>query len=125
MRAYADNHIYPIHIPGCDGDVCLSDSVAKAPSEPHRTFDLINTNPIGPRNGETNDLADKNVSTLALEVLSAVSHVAVSPSSVDGRPPAFRLMTAKTKTKKPKTGRPKPDSDDPRVGPLVQVSRLR
>ena len=32
------------------------------------TFDLINTNPLGPENGETNDLAGKNVSTLALEV---------------------------------------------------------
>ena len=27
------------------------------------TFDLINDNPVGPRDGETNDLADKNVTS--------------------------------------------------------------
>ena len=31
-------------------------------------FDLINLNPLGPENGEENTLADKNVTTLALEV---------------------------------------------------------
>ncbi|MEO5896480.1 MAG: DUF4331 domain-containing protein, partial [Vicinamibacterales bacterium] len=31
-------------------------------------LDLINTNPLGPENGEINDLAGKNVTTLALEV---------------------------------------------------------
>ena len=68
---YADNHIYNVSIPGCadagsrlfvgqrrEGFVV---NLAEA-------FDLINTNPIGPRNGEENSLADKNVTTLALEV---------------------------------------------------------
>ena len=31
-------------------------------------FDLIHTNPIGPPNGETNIIADKNVTTIALEL---------------------------------------------------------
>jgi hypothetical protein len=32
------------------------------------TFDLINTDPLGPEDGEANTLDDKNVTTLALEV---------------------------------------------------------
>jgi hypothetical protein len=32
------------------------------------TFDLINTNPLGPVDGEENTLADKNITTLALEI---------------------------------------------------------
>jgi hypothetical protein len=31
-------------------------------------FDLVNTNPVGPRDGEPNTISDKNVTSLALEV---------------------------------------------------------
>ncbi|MEO5628690.1 MAG: DUF4331 domain-containing protein, partial [Thermomonas sp.] len=43
-------------------------------------FDLINTNPVGPRNAEPNDLFDKNVTTFALEVpISCVTAAGGSP----------------------------------------------
>jgi hypothetical protein len=67
---YANNHIYPISIPGCDGGgrVFVGQRREGFVVNLAETFDLVNTNPVGPRDGETNDLADKNVTTLALEV---------------------------------------------------------
>jgi hypothetical protein len=66
---YADNHIYPIDIPGClPGRVFVGQRREGFVVNLSETFDLINTNPIGPRDAEPDDLSDKNVSTLALEV---------------------------------------------------------
>ncbi len=67
---YADRHIHDIQIPGCDtsGRVFVGQRREGFVVNLAETFDLINTNPIGPRNGETNDLADKNITTLALEL---------------------------------------------------------
>ena len=67
---YANNHIYPLSIPGCaaGGRVFVGQRREGFVVNLAETFDLINTNPVGPRDGETNDLADKNVTTLALEV---------------------------------------------------------
>jgi hypothetical protein len=31
-------------------------------------FDLVNTNPVSPRDGEPNTISDKNVTSLALEM---------------------------------------------------------
>jgi hypothetical protein len=67
---YANNHIYPLNIPGCaaGGRVFVGQRREGFVVNLAETFDLINTNPVGPRDGEPNDLADKNISTLALEV---------------------------------------------------------
>lgn len=67
---YANQFIYTVNIPGCPGPGKLfvgqrKDSFAVNLGE---IFDLVNTNPLGPRNAETDDLADKNVTTLAIEV---------------------------------------------------------
>jgi hypothetical protein len=66
---YANNHIYPIRIPGCDGGgrVFVGQRREGFVVSLAEIFDLVNTNPVGPRDGERNDLADKNVTTLALE----------------------------------------------------------
>src|SRR5262249_53677222 len=68
--AYADNHIYNIRIPGCPtpGRVFVGQRREGFVVNLAEAFDLINTNPLGPVDGETNVLADKNVTTLALEV---------------------------------------------------------
>ena len=68
--SYADNHIFPIAIPGCadGGRVFVGQRREGFVVNLAATFDLINTNPLGPENGETNDLADKNITTIALEV---------------------------------------------------------
>jgi len=67
---YANNHIYPIRIPGCDdgGRVFVGQRREGFVVNLAETFDLVNTNPVGPRDGEKNDLAEKNITTLALEV---------------------------------------------------------
>lgn len=67
---YADNHIYEINIPGCSdaGRVFVGQRREGFVINVAEAFDLINTNPLGPVNGETNDLAGKNITTLALEV---------------------------------------------------------
>ena len=51
-------------------------------------FDLINLNPLGAGTAARTTLADKNVTTLALEVPIACLRVAANPSSVPGRRPA-------------------------------------
>lgn len=67
---YANNHIYDISIPGCatGGRVFVGQRREGFVVNLAETFDLINTNPLGPENGEPNSLADKNVTTIALEV---------------------------------------------------------
>ena len=67
---YADSAISRIEIPGCAGEGRVfvgqrQDGFAVNLGE---IFDLINLNPVGPRNGAKNTLADKNVTTIALEV---------------------------------------------------------
>ena len=67
---YADNHIYNINIPGCPtaGRVFVGQRREGFVVNLGEVFDLVNLNPLGPENGEENTLADKNVTTLALEV---------------------------------------------------------
>ena len=68
---YANNHIYNVTIPGCaegGSRVFVGQRREGFVVNLGEVFDLINTNPIGPRNAEENSLADKNVTTLAIEV---------------------------------------------------------
>jgi len=67
---YANNHIYSIDIPGCDagGKVFVGQRREGFVVNLGEAFDLINLNPLGPTDGESNVLADKNITTLALEV---------------------------------------------------------
>lgn len=66
---YADNHIWRIAIPGCsEGRVFVGQRRDPFSVNLGEIFDLINTNPLGPVNGETNTIADKNVTSLILEV---------------------------------------------------------
>ena len=70
--AYADSHIFPITIPGCveAGRVFVGqrkDGFLVALGE---VFDLINLNPLGPRNGNPalDDVGDSNITSIALEL---------------------------------------------------------
>lgn len=69
--AYAASHVYDINIPGCG--VAGSRMFVGQRKDPFvvnlgEAFDLINTNPLGPVNAEADSLADKNVTSLILEV---------------------------------------------------------
>ena len=67
--SYAGEHIYDVAIPNCgDGRLFVGQRREGFVVNLGETFDLINTNPLGPVDGEPNSLADKNVTTMALEV---------------------------------------------------------
>ncbi len=68
---YAAGFIHDFNIPGCGtatGRVFVGQRRESFAVNLGEIFDLVNTNPLGDRNAERNDLADKNVTTLALEV---------------------------------------------------------
>ena len=68
--AYADRHIQRVALKGCAGQARVfvgqrKEGFSVALGE---IFDLINLNPVGAPDGQENDLEDKNVTTIALEV---------------------------------------------------------
>jgi hypothetical protein len=68
--AYAQNFMYDITIPGCakSGRVFVGQRKDGFVVNLGEIFDLVNTNPAGPRDAEPNTIADKNVTSIALEV---------------------------------------------------------
>ena len=119
--AYAASHIHSVSIPGCgDGRVFVGqrkESFAIALGE---TFDLVNLNPLGPVDGEPNDLADKNITTLALEVPIGCLTA--------GDDPVIGAWTTASK-RQARILNPSPDFDngkgaDLEGGAFTQVSRL-
>ena len=68
--AYAAQYLYTINIPGCATPGRMFVGQRKDPFVVAlgRTFDLIALNPLGANNANVDDLADKNVTALALEV---------------------------------------------------------
>jgi hypothetical protein len=75
--AYASQFIYPIAIPGCNaqGRVFVGQRKEGFVVNLGEIFDLVNTNPAGPRNGEPNTLSRKNITSLALELpISCLTH---------------------------------------------------
>ncbi len=69
-QTYANQHIYAVNIPGCGtGRVFVGQRKEPFYIAVGKTFDLFNLNPLGAESGgNINDLENKNVSSLALEV---------------------------------------------------------
>ena len=70
-NGYANQYIYNINIPGCPTPGRLFVGQRKDPFVVNlgETFDLINlSNPLGPVNGTRDSLADKNVTSMILEL---------------------------------------------------------
>jgi len=69
-EAYAAAHTYEVRIPGCsDGRLFVGQRKDPFVVNLGEVFDLVNvTNPLGPVDAEADDLADKNVTSLILEV---------------------------------------------------------
>jgi len=67
---YAGNFIYEIAVPGCatTGRVFVGQRKEGFVVNLGEIFDLVNTNPVGPRNGEPNNLSHKNITSIALEL---------------------------------------------------------
>jgi hypothetical protein len=67
--AYAAGFVYEIALPGgTTGRMFVGQRKDPFVVNLGETFDLVNTNPLGPVDGETDDLADKNVTSLILEI---------------------------------------------------------
>ena len=118
-NSYADQHVYDVMIPGCGvpGRVFVGQRREGFVVNLAETFDLINLNPIGPRDAEPNDLADKNVTTLGVEV-------AISCLTRPGEPVIGGWTTASVRRSEGKGN----DNDRRRgatpPGQYTQVSRL-
>ena len=72
--AYANQYVYTVDIPGCTGTGRVFVGQRKDPFVVNlgETFDLINiAAPIGATSAESDDLADKNVTAMVLEVPKA------------------------------------------------------
>jgi len=71
--AYANQHVYNVAIPGCgNGRVFVGQRKEPFYIAVGKIFDLVNLNPLGPEvGGNRNDLEQKNVSSIALEVPAA------------------------------------------------------
>jgi uncharacterized protein (DUF302 family) len=114
---YARLHVHDVGIPGC-GDGRLFVGQRKDPFVVNLgdTFDLLNLDPVGSPHGGEDDLAAKNVTTLALEVpidCLTGSGPTVGAWTTARLPKIQRLQTA------PTFERPTAEA-----GTLVQVSRL-
>src|SRR6185312_12378610 len=116
--SYAGNFVYDISIPGCatPGRVFVGQRKEGFVVNVGEIFDLVNTNPVGPRDGEPNNLSHKNVTSIALELPIACV--------TNGKDP---VIGAWTTASLPKRGFDRDDGDDwqdERGEWLRQVSRL-
>jgi hypothetical protein len=74
---YAAHFIYEVAIPDCSlpGRVFVGQRKDGFVANLGEIFDLLNLNPLGPRDGEPNTLTDKNVTSIALEVpIACLTH---------------------------------------------------
>ena len=117
--AYAAKHVYAINIPGCSvpGRVFVGQRKESFVVNLGETFDLINLNPLGAVTGEKNDLEDKNVTSLAMEVPTAcltAGKETVIGGWTTASLPQIRVLNDNVKDA----------SSSKEVGALRQVSRL-
>jgi len=121
-NGYAAKYLYNVNIPGCATPARLFVGQRKDPFVVNlgETFDLVNvTNPLGSENAERDDLADKNVTTLALEVAS--SCLTNGTEKVIGAWTSASLRQARLLNPKPGSNTTTASREG---GPWSQVSRL-
>ncbi|GAB3675900.1 DUF4331 domain-containing protein [Salinisphaera aquimarina] len=132
-ESYADQYMYSVNIPGCDTQGKLFAGQRKEGFVVNlgELFDLVNQNsadaPVAPgyaRNAGRNILADKNITSLALQVPTSCLITGTDSPSIGGWTTAS-LPQAGVLNPNPQT--PNTDSNtgsQVRGGPLSQVSRL-
>lgn len=120
---YAGSYVYTVVVPGCSqaGRVFVGQRKDGFVADLGEIFDLVNLNPLGPRDATHNALTDKNVDTIALEV----------PASCLRNRNNEPVIGAWTTASVLKTRSINPPGDEQSVTPLnawptdyVQVSRL-
>jgi Domain of unknown function (DUF4331) len=122
--AYASSHIFNVAIPGCaPGRVFVGQRNEPFFVNLGEVFDLVNLNPVGPPNGETNIIGNENITSLVLEVpiacLTAGNDPVVGGWTTASLPQGRVLNRAPTFNAG--TGRTNATIEG---GALVQVSRL-
>ncbi|MEX2473660.1 DUF4331 domain-containing protein [Marinobacter sp.] len=125
--AYADQHIFDIAVPGCstEGKVFVGQRKEAFAVNLGEIFDLVNTNPLGLRDGEgAGDLADKNTTSFALELPSAC--LTGSAQTASGDPVIGGWTTASVRQARVINPAPTADGKGATVegGAYTQVSRL-
>ena len=117
-EAYAQSHITPIQIPGCDdGRVFVGQRKESFAVNLGEIFDLMNLDPLGNPDGKRSDTADKNITSLALEV--PTDCLTDGGGEVIGGWTTSLLPQTRTLVDNPTFGEP-----DQQSGAFVQVSRL-
>lgn len=117
--SYASNFMYDVTIPGCatPGRVFVGQRKEGFVVNVAEIFDLVNTNPVGPRDGEPNNLSHKNVTSIALELPIACL--------TNGKDPVIGAWTTASVPKTEKKGDDAGDDWQSSDGEwLTQVSRL-
>jgi hypothetical protein len=118
--AYASNFVYQASIPGCASAARVFVGQRKDGFVVNlgEIFDLVNTNPAGPRDGEPNTISDKNVTSLALEV--PISCLTAGTDPVIGAWTTASVRQARLINPKPSV----PGKATIEGGAWTQVSRL-
>ena len=120
---YADSFIHDVTLTGCptgsqSGRVFVGQRKDSFAVNLGEIFDLVNTNPLGEVDGETDNLADKNVTTFALEVpikcLTNDNESGIFGSWITSSLPQVRVLDPS----------PKNLQADISAGAWTQVSRL-
>jgi Domain of unknown function (DUF4331) len=122
--AYAGSHIHNVSIPGCEaGRVFVGQRNEPFFVNLGEVFDLVNLNPVGPPNGETNIIGNENITSLVLEV--PISCLTAGTDPVIGGWMTASLPQGRVLNRAPQfianAGRSNATVEG---GALVQVSRL-
>ncbi len=118
---YAGLHIHNAVIPGCNnGKVFVGQRREPFYIAVGKIFDLFNLNPLGTEvNGNNNDLAGKNVSSIVLEV--PIACLAMQAEPVIGVYASASMRQGRLHHASPRSGH---NEVSKHVGPWAQVSRL-
>ena len=118
---YAAQHVYNVTIPGCGtpGKVFVGQRKDPFTVALGQVFDLINLNPLGTTNGNPDALADKNVTTLAMEV--PIACVTTAGSTIIGGWTTASVRQGRLIASPPKSGH---GTTAINGGAWAQVSRL-
>ncbi|MCL1477962.1 MULTISPECIES: DUF4331 domain-containing protein [unclassified Marinobacter] len=126
-QTYANQHIFQMAIPGCsvNAKVFVGQRKEAFAVNLGEIFDLVNTNPLGLRNGEgKGDLDDKNVTSFALEVPAQC--LTGTAANASGQPVIGGWTTASLRQARIINPAPSADGKGATVegGAWTQVSRL-
>ncbi len=129
-EAYANSHIYDVALPGCstDGRVFVGQRKEAFAVNLGEIFDLVNTDPVAEteveRNDEQNTLANKNVTSFALEV--PIACLTGSATTGTGDPVIGAWTTASVRQARVINPAPKANGKGASIqgGAFTQVSRL-